>query len=47
MDELPDLAGLSVAEKDDLIRELWPLRGLVRQLSEQVAALTCKVAELE
>jgi hypothetical protein len=47
MDELPDLARLSVAEKDDLIRELWPLRALVRQLSEQVTALTAKVAELE
>lgn len=47
MDELPDLDRLSVAEKDDLIRELWPLRALVRQLSEQVATLTAKVAELE
>ena len=47
MDELPDLDRLSVAEKDDLIRELWPLRALVRQLSEQVAALTAKVADLE
>ena len=47
MDELPDLARLSVAEKDQLIRELWPLRALVRQLSEQVATLTAKVAELE
>jgi len=26
MDELPDLEKLSVAEKDGLIRELWPLR---------------------
>jgi len=47
MDDLPDLDRLSVAEKDDLIRELWPLRALVRQLSEQVATLTAKVAELE
>lgn len=47
MDELPDLERLSVAEKDNLIRELWPLRALVRQLSEQVATLTAKVAELE
>jgi transposase len=30
-----------------LIRELWPLRSLVRQLSAQVATLTEKVAELE
>lgn len=47
MDNLPDLERLSVAEKDDLIRELWPLRAWVRQLSEQVAMLTAKVAELE
>lgn len=47
MDDLPDLARLSVAEKDDLIRELWPLRGLVRQLLEQVATLSARVAELE
>ena len=47
MDDLPDLDRLSVAEKDALIRELWPLRALVRQLSEQVATLTAKVAELE
>jgi transposase len=47
MDELPDLDRLSVAEKDQLIRELWPLRALVRELSEQVATLTAKVVELE
>lgn len=47
MEELPDLNRLSVAEKDELIRELWPLRALVRQLSEQVVALTAKVTELE
>lgn len=45
MDELSGLDRLSIAEKDGLIRELWPLRALVRQLSEQVAALTAKVAE--
>ena len=43
MDELPDLDRLSVAEKENLIRELWPLRELVAQ----VAALQSKVAELE
>jgi len=47
MEELPDLDRLSVTEKDALIRELWPLRALVRQLSEQVAALTAEVAELK
>jgi len=40
METLPDLDGLSVAEKDALIGELWPLRA-------HVAALTAKVAELE
>jgi transposase len=47
MDELPDLARLSVAEKDELIRELWPLRALVRDLAAQVTALQAKVMELE
>ena len=44
MDELPDLDRLSVAEKDGLIRELWPL---VRDLMAQVTALQAKVVELE
>jgi len=47
MDELPDLEKLSVAEKDGLIRELWPLRVLVRDLTAQVTALQLKVTELE
>ena len=47
MDELPDLEKLSVAEKDQLIRELWPLRALVRDLAAQVTALQLKVTELE
>lgn len=47
MDELPDLARLSAAEKDELIRELWPLRALVRDLAAQVTALQAKVMELE
>ena len=47
MDELPDLDRLSVAEKDRLIRELWPLRTLVRDLVAQVTALQAKVVELE
>jgi len=37
MNELPDLARLSVAEKDDLIRELFA----------QVRALMARVVELE
>lgn len=47
MDELPDLEKLSVAEKDQMIRELWPLRALVRDLAAQVTALQSKVVELE
>lgn len=45
MDELPDLSRLSVAEKDELIRDLWSLvRG---DLSAQVTTLQTKVVELE
>jgi transposase len=47
MESLPDLDGLSVADKDALIGELWPLRALVVDLSAQVADLTAKVAELQ
>lgn len=47
MDEFPDLENLSVGEKDQLIRELWPLRALVRDLAAQVTALQLKVTELE
>jgi transposase len=47
MDELPDLDRLSVAEKDGLIRELWPLRALVRDLVAQVTALQAKGVDLE
>jgi transposase len=47
MDTLPDLDRLSVAEKDALIRALWPLRAVVLELSAQVAALTAKVEELQ
>jgi transposase len=47
MEALPDLDRLSVAEKDALIRELWPLRALVADWSAQVAALTARVSELQ
>jgi transposase len=47
MDDFPDLENLSVGEKDQLIRDLWPLRALVRDLSAQVRALQLKVTELE
>jgi transposase len=44
MQRLPDLASLSPAEKDALIRALW---AQVRALTEQVATLAARVAELE
>ena len=44
MNELPDLARLSVAEKDGLIRELWALVG---NLTDQVTSLQTKVVEQE
>ena len=47
MNELPVLDHLSIAEKDGMIRELWPLRALVRDLVAQVAALQAKVVDLE
>ena len=47
MDERPNLTRRSVAEKDLLICELWPLRVWARELSVQVTALQTKVVELE
>ncbi|MCC7277665.1 MAG: IS66 family transposase [Chromatiaceae bacterium] len=47
MESLPDLNCLSVADKDALIGELWPLRALVVDLSAQVADLTARVTELQ
>lgn len=47
MESLPDLNCLSVADKDTLIGELWPLRALVVDLSAQVADLTARVTELQ
>lgn len=47
MDDLPDLAKLSVEEKDDLIRVLWPLKARVESLQVGITELTVKVAELE
>ncbi|MBN8520159.1 MAG: hypothetical protein J0L71_20425 [Candidatus Accumulibacter sp.] len=43
MDELPDLSRLSVAEKDQLIRDLW---SWVRSLTVQVTTLQAKGDEL-
>lgn len=44
MEELPDLARLSHAEKDDLIRALY---AQVQALTKQVATLTAEVADLK
>ena len=44
MNELPDLARLSVAEKDQLIRDQW---SLVSNLTAQFTRLQTKVVELE
>jgi Family of unknown function (DUF6444) len=44
MDELPDLSRLSVAEKDELIRDLWVR---VRSLTAQATSLPTKVVERE
>ena len=44
MDELADLSRLSVAEKDQLIRDQW---SLVRNLTGQLTSLQTKVVELE
>lgn len=45
MDELPDLASLSVAEKDNLIRDLWPLRAVITVLQVKVAELEGRLAQ--
>jgi transposase len=47
MDELPDLAQLSISEKDALIRALFAQVQQARGLSGQMQALMAKVAELE
>ena len=46
MESLPDLDRLSVAEKDVLIRELWPLRAIIRAQAAQIEALTAEVTTL-
>ena len=43
MDEFSDLEQLSVAEKNALIRDLWPLRGQVHDRIAQVKALLPKM----
>jgi len=45
MDELPDLSGLSHAQKDDLIRMLFPLIEQVRQLTARVDELEVRLSK--
>ncbi|MEX2163041.1 MAG: IS66 family transposase [Sulfuricaulis sp.] len=45
MQTLPDLSKLSHAQKDDLIRLLWPLIEEVRQLKARVAELEARLAK--
>jgi len=45
MDELADLSGLSHAQKDDLIRMLFPLIEQVRQLTARVDELEARLSK--
>jgi transposase len=45
--DFPDLKQLSHEQKDDLIRQLWPLIGQVKQLTQHVEQLTRRIQELE
>ncbi len=44
---LPDLTKLSSEEKDELIRQLWPLVGLVQEQAVQIKHLEERIKELE
>ncbi|XAH21722.1 IS66 family transposase [Xylophilus sp. GW821-FHT01B05] len=44
---LPDLSTLSHAQKDELIRMLWPLLGQVQSLTAQLAVMQARITELE
>lgn len=47
MQNLPDLAQLSHAQKDELIRMLWPLQHQVQQLLAQMAVMQERIKHLE
>ena len=47
LNDLPDLALLGVAAKDELIHECWPLRALGRELMTQVATFQVRILKLE
>ena len=47
MPNLPDLTQLSHAQKDELIRMLWPLQQQVQDLMAQMAAMQERITQLE
>lgn len=47
MPSLPDLTQLSHAQKDELIRLLWPLQQQVQDLMAQMAVMQERIAQLE
>ena len=47
MQNLPDLDQLSHAQKDELIRTLWPLQQQVRELLAQMAVMQERIQQLE
>jgi transposase len=47
MQSLPDLTQLSVAQKDELIRMLWPLQQQVQDLMAQMAVMQERIKQLE
>lgn len=47
MQSLPDLTKLSVAQKDELIRMLWPLQQQVQDLMAQMVAMQDRIKQLE
>lgn len=47
MQNLPDLAQLSHAQKDDLIRVLWPLQQQVQDLMTQLLVLQERIKQLQ
>lgn len=47
MQSLPDLTKLSVGQKDELIRMLWPLQQQVQDLMAQTAVMHKRITQLE
>ena len=47
MQSLPDLSQLSHAQKDDLIKSLWPLQQQVKDLMAQMLVMQDRIKQLE